>query len=172
MGVQGLAHSCAGLLQRVDVQAAESRRAYVFCCATPLLTHSCLLPAGAEDTVATTGSWQVQPNAVNSGARGARGWGWGRVGEGCNGGMQSGRIVIEPLSFKFFAAVPREALLEVDVRDIDGARRDSVVAAIKAEAAHIAARRRVRAACYSRASQALRLAMPVQQLSWHLSMQD
>jgi hypothetical protein len=42
------------------------------------------------------------------------------------------------------AAVPREARLEIDVRDIDGPRRDSVVAAIRAEAAAIAQRRKVR----------------------------
>lgn len=41
-------------------------------------------------------------------------------------------------------AVPREALLETDVRDIDGPRRDGVLAAIQAEAAAIAARRKAR----------------------------
>lgn len=41
-------------------------------------------------------------------------------------------------------AVPREALLEIDVRDIDGPRRDAVVASIREEAARIAERRKVR----------------------------
>lgn len=40
-------------------------------------------------------------------------------------------------------SVPREAHLELDVRDIDGARRDAVVARILAAAADIAARRGV-----------------------------
>ena len=39
--------------------------------------------------------------------------------------------------------VPREAVLEIDVRDIDGPRRDGVLASIKAEAQAIAARRKV-----------------------------
>lgn len=41
-------------------------------------------------------------------------------------------------------SVPRDALLEIDVRDIDAARRDAVVESIKSEAAAIAGRRRVR----------------------------
>lgn len=41
------------------------------------------------------------------------------------------------------AAVPREARLEIDVRDIDGTRRDGVVAAIRAKAAEIADKRKV-----------------------------
>lgn len=41
-------------------------------------------------------------------------------------------------------SVPREALLEIDIRDIDGPRRDSVVAALREEAARIAERRKVR----------------------------
>lgn len=41
------------------------------------------------------------------------------------------------------AAVPREAALEIDVRDIDGLRRDGVLAAVKGEAAAIATRRKV-----------------------------
>lgn len=41
------------------------------------------------------------------------------------------------------AAVPREAALEIDVRDIDGPRRDGVLSAVKAEAAAVAARRKV-----------------------------
>jgi ureidoglycolate amidohydrolase len=40
-------------------------------------------------------------------------------------------------------SVPRESRLELDVRDIDVARRDGVVAALRAEAAAIAARRGV-----------------------------
>ncbi len=39
--------------------------------------------------------------------------------------------------------MPREALLEIDVRDIDGPRRDAVVAAIRERAARIAAQRKV-----------------------------
>jgi N-carbamoyl-L-amino-acid hydrolase len=38
-------------------------------------------------------------------------------------------------------SIPSRALLEIDVRDIDGERRDAVVAAIQAEASEIAARR-------------------------------
>lgn len=41
-------------------------------------------------------------------------------------------------------SVPRGALLEIDVRDIDGERRDTTVAAIVAEVAAIAGRRNVR----------------------------
>ncbi len=41
-------------------------------------------------------------------------------------------------------SVPRDATLEIDVRDIDGPRRDKVVAAITAAAAAIAKRRNVR----------------------------
>jgi ureidoglycolate amidohydrolase len=75
-----------------------------FCSKKAIACHA----AGVVDTVATVGSWHIQPNAVNS--------------------------------------VPREAALEIDVRDIDGPRRDGVLAAIKAEAAAIAARRKVRLA--------------------------
>ena len=42
------------------------------------------------------------------------------------------------------SAVPREASLEIDIRDIDGPRRDGVVAAVKAAAEEIAERRKVR----------------------------
>ncbi|KAF8068205.1 hypothetical protein HT031_001891 [Scenedesmus sp. PABB004] len=66
------------------------------------------LATGAEDTVGTTGKFEVSPNAVNS--------------------------------------VPREARLAIDVRDVDGARRDGVVSAILASASTIAAARRVRVA--------------------------
>ena len=45
--------------------------------------------------------------------------------------------------FPAFPAVPREALLEIDIRDTDGPRRDSVVAAIREEAGRIAERRKV-----------------------------
>lgn len=41
-------------------------------------------------------------------------------------------------------SVPREALLEIDIRDIDGPRRDGVVAAVKEAAEKIADRRKVR----------------------------
>lgn len=41
-------------------------------------------------------------------------------------------------------SVPRDATLEIDVRDVDLERRDGVVATIKATAAEIASRRRVR----------------------------
>lgn len=41
-------------------------------------------------------------------------------------------------------SVPREAVLEIDIRDIDGDRRDRVVAAVKAEAQRIAENRAVR----------------------------
>lgn len=41
-------------------------------------------------------------------------------------------------------SVPREAALEVDVRDVDADRRDGVVAEVLAEAARIAEARRVR----------------------------
>lgn len=60
---------------------------------------------GVGDTVATTGRWDIAPNAVNS--------------------------------------VPRRAVLEIDVRDIDGPRRDGVVASIRQEAETIALRRKV-----------------------------
>lgn len=43
-------------------------------------------------------------------------------------------------------SVPRHAHLEVDVRDIDGPRRDAAVAFIDAKAEEIAARRKARAA--------------------------
>eukprot|EP00887_Chlorella_sp_A99_P008244 scaffold12.g8244.t1 len=55
-----------------------------------------------------------------------------------------GTVGFWDISPKAVNSVPREALLEIDVRDTDGARRDDVVALIKAEAARIAARRRVR----------------------------
>ncbi|KAI7836995.1 hypothetical protein COHA_009177 [Chlorella ohadii] len=71
-----------------------------------IFVEQAALGTGVIDTVATVGSWQVQPNAVNS--------------------------------------VPRETALEIDVRDIDGPRRDGVLAAIKAKAAAIAERRKVR----------------------------
>ncbi|KAL4419542.1 hypothetical protein ABPG77_006873 [Micractinium sp. CCAP 211/92] len=48
------------------------------------------------------------------------------------------------VSPKAVNSVPREALLEIDVRDIDGPRRDAVVAAIRERAARIAAQRKVR----------------------------
>lgn len=54
-------------------------------------------------------------------------------------------------------AVPREALLEVDVRDIDGLRRDGVVAAIREQAARIAERRKV--CCGPSASLAVRASL-------------
>ncbi|KAK9819221.1 hypothetical protein WJX74_007312 [Apatococcus lobatus] len=41
-------------------------------------------------------------------------------------------------------SVPREASLEVDIRDIDGARRDQVVAAVRKAAGAIAGKRKVR----------------------------
>ena len=41
-------------------------------------------------------------------------------------------------------SVPRNAVLEIDIRDIDGTRRDSTVAAIVKEVGDIAKRRRVR----------------------------
>lgn len=41
-------------------------------------------------------------------------------------------------------SVPREAILEIDIRDIDGTRRDSVVEAVRNEAQAVAERRKVR----------------------------
>ena len=41
-------------------------------------------------------------------------------------------------------SVPREAVLDIDIRDIDKARRDSIVQSVKEAAAGIAKRRRVR----------------------------
>ena len=41
-------------------------------------------------------------------------------------------------------SVPREALLEIDIRDINGTRRDEAVAKVVAAAAEIAARRKAR----------------------------
>lgn len=41
-------------------------------------------------------------------------------------------------------SVPRDASLEIDVRDIDGPRRDGVVAAVKQAAEAIADKRKVR----------------------------
>jgi ureidoglycolate amidohydrolase len=73
-----------------------------------LFVEKAATSSGAGDTVATTGLWEVKPNAVNS--------------------------------------VPREARLEIDVRDIDGPRRDSVLNAIKQEANKIAQQRRVQLA--------------------------
>lgn len=104
-----------------------------------------VVPTGAQDTVATTGSWQVQPNAVNSGER------WLSLPQARAGALQltSARhaqhllVLPRPRLWHSTAAVPREALLEVDVRDIDGTRRDAVVAAIREEAARIAQRRKV-----------------------------
>lgn len=53
----------------------------------------------------------------------------------------SGRFEISPNAVN---SVPRGAIIEIDVRDIDGTRRDKTVAAIVAEVAAIARRRRVR----------------------------
>ena len=53
----------------------------------------------------------------------------------------TGRLELSPNAVN---SVPRGALLEIDVRDIDGARRDATVAAIVKEAAAIAKRRKVR----------------------------
>lgn len=53
----------------------------------------------------------------------------------------SGRFEISPNAVN---SVPRGAVIEVDIRDIDGTRRDKTVAAIVAEMAVIAARRKVR----------------------------
>ena len=61
---------------------------------------------GAMDTVATSGRWEVGPNAINS--------------------------------------VPRDAALEIDVRDVDFVRRDAVVNEIKSKATEIAKKRKVK----------------------------
>lgn len=53
----------------------------------------------------------------------------------------SGRFEISPNAVN---SVPRGAVVEIDIRDIDGTRRDKTVAAIVAEVAAIAQRRRVR----------------------------
>lgn len=65
-----------------------------------------VLNAGSNDTVGTTGRWEISPNAVNS--------------------------------------VPRQALLEIDIRDINGKRRDAILGDITQEAKIIAARRKCR----------------------------
>eukprot|EP00884_Botryococcus_braunii_P015517 jgi/Botrbrau1/2649/Bobra.0203s0003.1 len=52
----------------------------------------------------------------------------------------TGRVVLEPNTVN---SVPREAVLEIDVRDIQGPRRDDVVAAILEAAQEIAERRGV-----------------------------
>lgn len=64
------------------------------------------LSTGSEDTVATTGSVRVAPNAVNS--------------------------------------VPRVAVLEIDIRDTDAARRDLVLERIQRAATEIAKKRKVK----------------------------
>ena len=66
------------------------------------------LATGSNDTVATTGFFQVHPGAVNS--------------------------------------VPSRVQIEIDARDIDGARRDSIVEAIRQAARQIEARRNVQIA--------------------------
>ena len=53
----------------------------------------------------------------------------------------TGRMELSPNAVN---SVPRGAVLEIDVRDIDGERRDATVASIVKEAAAIAKRRRVR----------------------------
>ena len=53
----------------------------------------------------------------------------------------AGLLTISPNAIN---SVPREASMEIDVRDTDLARRDAVVDSIAREAASIAARRRVR----------------------------
>jgi len=53
----------------------------------------------------------------------------------------AGRLELSPNAVN---SVPRGAVLEIDVRDIDGGRRDATVAAIVKEAAAIAKRRKVR----------------------------
>ena len=53
----------------------------------------------------------------------------------------TGSIKISPNAVN---SVPRSAVLEIDIRDIDGARRDATVAAIVKEVGAIAKRRRVR----------------------------
>lgn len=126
------------------------------------------------DTVATVGSWQVQPNAVNSGTLG-----WlfylglqlrhlqvachhvlnynifllstvFNSAPGSSAGNRCARhwspyVCNESVFFcpPLCSTVPRETALEIDVRDIDGPRRDGVLAAIKAKAAAIAERRKV-----------------------------
>ena len=53
----------------------------------------------------------------------------------------AGRVSFVP---NLVNSVPRQATLEIDVRDIDGARRDRVVAAIRTAVAAIAKRRGVK----------------------------
>ena len=53
----------------------------------------------------------------------------------------TGRMELSPNAVN---SVPRGAVLEIDVRDIDGERRDATVASIVKEAAAIAKRRKVR----------------------------
>ena len=71
-----------------------------------LLVEAAALETGAVDTVATTGRWEIGPNAINS--------------------------------------VPREAALEIDVRDVDEERRNAVVKKIITGAQEIAAKRAVK----------------------------
>lgn len=70
-----------------------------------LAVEALTLAVGSNDTVGTTGFWEIGPNAVNS--------------------------------------VPRHARLGVDIRDIDGERRDMVVDMVKERAEQIADMRRV-----------------------------
>ena len=53
----------------------------------------------------------------------------------------TGRLELSPNAVN---SVPRGVVLEIDVRDIDGGRRDATVASIVKEAAAIAKRRKVR----------------------------
>ena len=53
----------------------------------------------------------------------------------------TGRLELSPNAVN---SVPRGATLEIDVRDIDGERRDATVASIVKEAAAIAKRRKVK----------------------------
>ena len=63
----------------------------------------------------------------------------------CAGAIDTvGTVGLLTLSPNAINSVPREASMEIDVRDIDLARRDAVVGAIRKEAASIAERRRVR----------------------------
>ena len=143
---------------------AAAAAAYATCPCRPYL-----LGAGAVDTVATVGSWQIQPNAVNSGdsvlasaqcaclpCTVSRAPARAMPHAACL--MQLPATTRAPCHVhwmdlrrlrhitppRLHFAVPREAQLEIDVRDIDGPRRDGVLAAIQAEAAAIAARRKVR----------------------------
>ncbi|KAG1660010.1 hypothetical protein FOA52_009830 [Chlamydomonas sp. UWO 241] len=53
----------------------------------------------------------------------------------------TGKVLISPGAVN---SVPRDAVLGIDIRDTDGARRDTIVAKVLAAAAEIAARRNVR----------------------------